>query len=72
MVEIFKTNVNSIREARILLGLFRFVFPKFQVNFDLSDVDRILRIESGNEPIRPMEIIDYLNTLGYAVRILED
>jgi hypothetical protein len=53
MVEVFKTNIDHQRiAAKIKLELIE-LFPDCKINFDLTDCDRILRIETtfaiGNE-----------------------
>ena len=48
MVEVFKTNVNSISAAQELHTQLQFLFPACKINFDLDDCDRILRIEGGD------------------------
>jgi hypothetical protein len=45
MVEVFKTNVTSVRQARELVVMIESCFEVERVNFDLEDCDRILRIE---------------------------
>lgn len=46
MVEIFKTDIQSKQVAAEILNSLQFAFPDYQMNFDLDDCDRILRIES--------------------------
>jgi len=48
MVEVFKTNVRNTREAKRVIQKLAEEFPKHKINFDLSDCDRILRIQ-GND-----------------------
>ncbi|HTH81560.1 MAG TPA: hypothetical protein VL490_01420, partial [Mucilaginibacter sp.] len=55
-IEIFKTSVNDFTGAAIILNYFSKYFPHFQVNFDLEDCDRILRIECLHGNIRNKEI----------------
>ena len=42
MIEVFATNIQDHKDARIVQGLFRIVFPKFNINFDLADSDHVL------------------------------
>ncbi|WP_020531961.1 hypothetical protein [Flexithrix dorotheae] len=48
VVEIYKTNVTKEETAKKILIDFRKQFPDYNVNFDLEDCDKILRIESAN------------------------
>ena len=69
MVEVFKTNVDSATQSQILLSLLCHAFPSFIFNFDLSDCDRILRVE-GNT-ILPEEIIEILMVHNKMCELLE-
>ncbi len=70
MIEIFATNIRSIKDARIVEGLFSIVFPRLDVNFDLDDRDRILRVQSLS-PIDPNSIVGYMRNLGFAAKVIE-
>lgn len=68
MVEVFKTNVKKKNESqRIILTLLEH-FPESKINFDLSDCDKILRVES--ETIFPERIVEILISSGYFAEIL--
>ena len=57
MVEVFRTNVKSKREAvRLREQLLREI-PASRVNIDLEDRDRVLRIESPEKNIDVCRII---------------
>lgn len=68
-VEIFKTNVADRVQAAGLLSLLAEQFPMLRINFDLSDCDRILRVE-GQEIANDL-IIDLVTMRGYYCRLLE-
>ncbi|MEM6522715.1 MAG: hypothetical protein AAGF85_20680 [Bacteroidota bacterium] len=70
MIEIFATNIRSIKDARIVEGLFCIVFPRLDVNFDLDDRDRILRVQS-TVPIDSKSIVGYMRNLGFAARLID-
>ncbi len=63
MVEVFKTNVEETEDANVLLQILISIFPAYKINFDLSDCDRILRVEGEN--IVMNKIIDVLNRNNY-------
>jgi hypothetical protein len=69
MVEVFKTNVRSIREAKFIIQKLAEEFPKHKMNFDLSDCDRILRVQGQN--ILENKIISIVTALDYKCEILE-
>jgi hypothetical protein len=69
MVEVFKTNVRSIRDAKFIIQKLAEEFPKHKMNFDLSDCDRILRVQGQN--ILENKIISIVIALDYKCEILE-
>ena len=69
MVEVFKTNVRSIRKAKLIIQKLAEEFPAHKMNFDLSDCDRILRVQG--EDILESEIINIITALNCKCEILE-
>ncbi|MEP7254611.1 MAG: hypothetical protein ABI666_02490, partial [Ferruginibacter sp.] len=69
MVEVFKTNVQQTGEANIIIEKLAEHFPTHEINFDLTDCDRILRVQ-GND-ISEEKIIDIVASLNYECQILE-
>jgi hypothetical protein len=58
MVEAFKTNVQKKIESKMLLSILSEAFPSFKINFDLSDCDKVLRVEGDNmEALRIMLLV---------------
>ena len=58
MVEIFKTNVQKKAQSKMLLCILSEAFPSFKINFDLSDCDKVLRVEGDNmETLRIMILV---------------
>ena len=55
MVEIFKTNMQSVEQSIKLLTEIKANFPKLNVNFDLEDCDKILRVKGDEIPIDEIE-----------------
>jgi hypothetical protein len=68
MVEVFKTNVRSRRDAKRVIQKLAEKFPEHHVNFDLSDCDRILRIQ-GNT-ILEREIVSIVTSLNVTCEVL--
>ncbi len=69
-VEVFKTNVDSKKEAKMILEEIEASFPGAKVNFDLDDKDKILRIQSPSVSIE--EIKNCLEGKGYYCELLPD
>ncbi len=72
MVEVFKTDVNETEHARILLHEIGNRFTGYEVNFDLEDCDRILRVKASNGVIDTSALIELLKGFGYHAEILPD
>jgi len=49
ILEIFKTNVSSPKQADRLLKSLQLTISDCIMNFDLEDVDKILRIEANRD-----------------------
>jgi hypothetical protein len=69
MVEVFKTNVRGIRKAKLVIQKLSEEFPEHKINFDLSDCDKILRVQGNN--ILENKIISIVTALNYKCKILE-
>jgi hypothetical protein len=69
MVEVFKTNVRSIRKAKLIIQKLAEEFPNHKINFDLSDCDKILRVQGNN--ILERKIISIVTSLNYNCEILQ-
>lgn len=68
MVEVFKTNVESPDESARIIGELLQRYPQNRINFDLSDCDRILRVEG--ETVHAGAIIELITTIGYLCEVL--
>jgi hypothetical protein len=68
MVEVFKTNVQSIQQSSMLLSRIRQSSPELLVNFDLEDCDKILRVEGKRVPFN--KIIKIVVSEGYFCEVL--
>jgi hypothetical protein len=72
MIEVFKTNVHSKKEAQLILEDYSGFFPGWKIGFDLEDCDRILRIDSGSEHIIIEQIQGIINKFGYTAEPLSN
>jgi hypothetical protein len=69
MVEAFKTNVQKKAQSKMLLCILSEAFPSFKINFDLSDCDKVLRVEGDNmEALRIMKLV---KEYGFNCEILD-
>ena len=69
MVESFKTNVQKKAQSKMLLCILSEAFPSFKINFDLSDCDKVLRVEG--EIMEPLRIMILVKEYGFECEILD-
>jgi len=69
MVEVFKTNVQKKAQSKMLLCILSEKFPSFKINFDLSDCDKVLRVEGNN--IEALRIMILVKKHGFTCEILD-
>ena len=69
MVEVFKTNVQKKTESRMLLSVLSETFPKFKMNFDLSDCDKVLRVEGDD--METVSIMILIKEYGFMCEVLD-
>jgi len=69
MVEAFKTNVQKKAQSKMLLCILFEAFPSFKINFDLSDCDKVLRVEGDN--IEALRIMILVKECGFKCEILD-
>ena len=69
MVEAFKTNVQKKAQSKMLLCILSEAFPSFKINFDLSDCDKVLRVEGDN--IEALSIMILVKESGFKCEILD-
>ena len=69
MVEVFKTNISNLAQAKQVVKLLQQQFPLAKITFDLADCDKILRVE--NNTINPPLVIKIVNQLGINCQVLD-
>lgn len=69
MVEVFKTNVKKKAESKMLLSILSKAFPTFKINFDLSDCDKVLRVEG--EHLEVLGIMILVKEYGFTCEVLD-
>jgi hypothetical protein len=68
MVEAFKTNVQKKAQSKMLLCILSEAFPSLKINFDLSDCDKVLRVEGDNMEV--LRIMLLVKEYGFTCEIL--
>ncbi len=69
MVEVFKTNVQKKTQSKMLLSILSEAFPSFKINFDLSDCDKVLRVEGDN--MEALRIMMLVKEYGFNCEVLD-
>jgi hypothetical protein len=65
-IEIFKTSICKNHQAVAIIKCLQQYFPHYQINFDLEDCDRILRIETQRNDINNKTIEGIVIARGYS------
>jgi hypothetical protein len=68
MIEVFKTNVKKASQAKKLVTVLQQQLPGTKINFDLSDCDKILRVEGST--FSPVIITNVMLTNGFTCSVL--
>jgi hypothetical protein len=68
MIEVFKTDVQSVEQSKPLIRKLKNNIPGGCVNFDLEDCDKVLRVEGDGFSVEA--IIKLLNKNGHHCEIL--
>lgn len=69
MVEVFKTTVQKKTHSKMLLCILSEAFPSAKINFDLSDCDKVLRVESDN--VQAFRIMILVREFGFNIELLD-
>ena len=69
MVEVFKTNVQKKSQSKMLLCILSEAFPSFKINFDLSDCDKVLRVEGDDMDASRIMIL--VKESGFSCEVLD-
>jgi len=72
MVEVFRTNVEHVNQANMLVSCIQQTFAGYAANFDLDDCDKILRIKSATDHVDAGQVIRLLKGLGFKAEVLAE
>lgn len=71
MIEVFKTNIRSKKDALLVLSKLQTIFPESSINIDLQDCDKVLRIETYNSPVDEKKIEDIFQKYNFNLQVLD-
>ena len=69
MIEVFKTNIRRVAEARKLIELLLQHLPGSRINIDMHDCDKVLRVEAAH--FVPATIMMLVKEHGFVCSVLE-
>jgi hypothetical protein len=71
LVEVFKTNINSLEQAKKVIQSIHHSLPDCEAKIILEDCDRVLRIKREDE-INARLVIQIVNQCGFDCDLLPD
>lgn len=71
-VEVFKTNVQFEKDAQSILVKLEKECPGSDINFDLEDCDKVLRIAFHGHTLDERQIKDIVRSFGFSIELLQD
>lgn len=71
MIRVYKTNIQRKKDANRILAALAPHYPCSNINFDLEDTDKILRIEYHHEEWDAEPIEHIVQNRGYWIEELE-
>ena len=71
MVEIFKTDVEEVSKADMIVEKLLQHFPTYRINFDLHDCDKILRVEAGDTSVDIESILEVACYYSLEISLIE-
>jgi hypothetical protein len=72
MIEVFKSNVRDPGQAKKLVELIHQTFQGYEANFDLEDCDKVLRVKSRSDRVKPTVLIELLKRRGFYAEVMMD
>lgn len=69
-IEIFKTNITGKRNALYLIGEMNAIFPNHKISIDLTDRDKVLRVENSKGNVKAKEIIKLLERRNFRCEVM--
>ncbi len=69
MIEVFKTDIQQVSQAKKLIALLLKHLPDSKINIDLHDCDKILRVEAAD--FVPATVMRLVKENGFSCCALE-
>lgn len=72
VVEVFKTNIQNKTQAKAIVNILKNEFPKYKINIDLEDCDKVLRVECDHNIVAVESILNLVQNYNINIEILID
>jgi N12 class adenine-specific DNA methylase len=72
MIEVFKTTIENSKQANVVKQLLLMANPTLEINFDLDDCDRILRINNNEKTVDVSAVLKIFHEKGIQIEVLPD
>lgn len=69
-IKVYKSDIDARGKARLIKRVIQKQFESYEVNFDLEDCDKVLRVESMNGPIDESALKDIFKRYGHRLEPL--
>lgn len=69
MIEVFATDVQEEKQAEEMVCMLLSYYPGAEINFDLDDCDRILRIK--HRYVKAAEVLRLMKGAGFKCAVLD-
>lgn len=71
-VLVFRTNIQNEFQRSYVQIIINSTYGVHDATVDLEDVDKVLRLEIDNTEVSETNIVEKMNTLGFACKPLDD
>lgn len=71
MIEVFKTNIKTRRDALVVITKLKAKLPQSFINIDLYDCDKVLRVEDRCNAFCDTEIIEIVKEYNFNCEVLD-
>ena len=68
MIAVYTMEISTNTQAMEMLPLLKVLSPGASINFDLSDGEKVLRIDGSRSSVK--KIVEYLQDTGFRCKIL--
>ena len=71
MIEVFKTNIKTRREALVVITKLKGMLPHSLINIDLQDCDKVLRIDPNGQIVNENQVMELVRKFNFRCEVLD-